>query len=225
MKGTSFYSRKLHSLLGIIPLGFFIVEHMLTNYSAFEGGKESFDSSVKFLNDLPLVTFLEIFGIFLPLLYHGVYGLYIAYQSRNNVSNYSYGRNIMFMLQRVTGVITFIFVVWHLYTTRFQVTLGNLTHEELGGHMNEILSQPIFFILYVIGVVAAVFHFSNGLWSFLVSWGITVGPRAQRVSSYICMFVFVIVSVLFILSLVAFTGSEFEAVSDVVNSAAALING
>lgn len=225
MKGNSFYSRKLHSLLGIIPLGFFIVEHMLTNYSAFEGGKEGFNSSVKWLNDLPLVTFLEIFGIFLPLLYHGVYGLYIAYQARNNVTNYSYGRNIMFMLQRVSGVITFIFVIWHLYSTRFQVAIGNLTHEELGAHMNEILSQPVYFILYLIGVIAAVFHFSNGLWSFLVSWGITVGPRAQRISSYICMGVFVIVSVLFILSLVAFTGSEFEAASGVVNSVAALING
>lgn len=225
MKGNSFYSRKLHSLLGVIPLGFFILEHMLTNYAAFEGGKESFNSSVKFLNDLPLIFFLELFGIWLPLLYHGVYGLYIAYQAKNNVGNYSYGRNVMFMLQRVTGVITFIFIIWHLYSTRFQVAVGNLSHEQLGGHMNEILSQPIYFILYTIGVLAATFHFSNGLWSFLVSWGITVGPRAQRVSSVICMGLFVIVSLLFIMSLVAFRGAEFQAASDIINSATAVFNG
>lgn len=126
MKGNSYYSRKLHSLLGVIPLGFFLVEHMLTNYEAFNAGKEGFLDAVHWLNSLPLVLFLEIFGIWLPLMYHGVYGLYVAYQSRNNVNNYSYARNQMFMLQRVTGVLTFVFVVWHFFDTRFQVALGNL---------------------------------------------------------------------------------------------------
>jgi succinate dehydrogenase / fumarate reductase cytochrome b subunit len=77
--------------------------------------------------------------------------------------------------------------------------------------MHDVASNPLFFILYIIGVVAAVFHFSNGMWSFLVSWGITVGPKAQRISSYIWMGVFVIVSALFLLSLVAFRGEEFDA--------------
>lgn len=213
MKGNSYYYRKLHSLLGVIPLGLFLIEHMLTNYEAFNGGEEGFLAAVEWLNSLPLVLFLEIFGIWLPLLYHGVYGLYVAYQSRNNVQRYSYGRNIMFMLQRLTGVITFVFVVWHFYDTRFQVALGNIAHEELGVRMHEMLTNPLYFVLYVIGVVAATFHFSNGLWAFLVSWGITIGPRAQRVSSYICMGIFVVMSILFVLALTAFTNEEFATVA------------
>lgn len=98
-----FYSRKLHSLLRVIPLGFFLVEHMLTNFAAFDGGKEAFQSSVKMLNDLPLIFFLEMFGIWLPLLYHGVYGLYIAYTAKNNVGNFNYGRNVAFLWQRIMG--------------------------------------------------------------------------------------------------------------------------
>ncbi|CAM3046630.1 succinate dehydrogenase cytochrome b558 subunit [Paenibacillus sediminis] len=216
MKG--FYSRKLHSLLGVIPLGAFIVEHVLTNFSAYEGGKEKFDSYVTLLNSMPIVWFLEIFFIFLPLLYHGVYGLYIAYQAKPNVGRFGYERNVRYLLQRITGVITFIFVIWHVYETRFQVALGNVTHEELGQHMNSIVSNPFVFTLYVIGVISAVFHFSNGLWSFLVSWGITIGPRAQRVSSYICMTLFVIISLMFILSLVAFRGEEFQAAASLMQS-------
>ncbi|MFD2670640.1 succinate dehydrogenase cytochrome b558 subunit [Marinicrinis sediminis] len=208
-KLNSFYSRKLHSLLGVIPLGFFLVEHMLTNYEAFSGGKEAFIEQVLWLNSLPLVLILEIVGIWLPLLYHGVYGLYIAYQARNNVTQHSYARNIMFMLQRVTGVMTLVFVVWHFYDTRFQVALGNIGHEDLAARMHELVTNPLYFVLYCIGIVAAVFHFSNGMWSFLVSWGITVGPRAQRVSSYIWMGVFVILSTLFILALTSFTNEEF----------------
>ncbi|MFD2610851.1 succinate dehydrogenase cytochrome b558 subunit [Paenibacillus gansuensis] len=218
MKGNSYYSRKLHSLLGVIPLGFFLVEHMLTNFAAVEGGKQGFNDLVAFLNGLPLVLVLEIFGIWLPLLYHGVYGLYVAYQSRNNVNNYGYFRNLMFTLQRVTGVLTFVFVIWHVFETRFQVAIGNVTHETLGEQMHSILSNPIFLALYIIGVVAASFHFTNGMWSFLVAWGITVGPRAQRASSYVWMILFVILSAMFITSLLAFTGSDFAETASAVSS-------
>ncbi|GGJ24774.1 succinate dehydrogenase cytochrome b558 subunit [Paenibacillus hunanensis] len=208
MKG--FYARRLHSLLGIIPLGLFFIEHMITNFSAYEGGKESFDQGVAFLNGLPLVLFLEIVFIFLPLLYHGIYGLYIAYQAKPNNNHFGNERNWRYTLQRVTGVLTFIYVAWHVYDTRFQVALGNVTHEQLGGIMHNIMTNPVTFVLYAIGVVSACFHFSNGLWSFLVTWGITVGPRAQRVSSYICMTIFVVVAVMFILSMVAFRNVEFQ---------------
>lgn len=216
MKG--FYSRKLHSLLGVIPLGFFILEHMITNFSAVEGGSDGFRDSVSWLNSLPLVLVLEIFGIWLPLLYHGVYGTYIALQAKPNNGRFSYERNWRYLLQRITGVIALVFIVWHVWETRVQVSLGNVTHEELGGLMHDIVSQPVFFVLYLIGVVAASFHFTNGLWSFCVSWGITVGPRAQRVSSYICMSLFAIVTVMFVWSLIAFRSSEFQA-----DTAAAII--
>ena len=136
MKGNSYLSRKIHSLLGVIPLGLFIIEHMLTNYSAYEGGAQGFKDSIKFLNDLPLVFFLELFGIWLPLLFHGVYGLYVAYQSNVNTGRFQYGRNWAFTLQRISGVITFIFIFWHLYQTRYQVFIGKVKHEELGGLMH-----------------------------------------------------------------------------------------
>lgn len=210
MNGNSYYYRKLHSLLGVLPVGFFLVEHLLTNYAAFHEGHLGFIEKVRWLNGLPLVFALELFGIWLPLLYHGVYGLYVAYTARYNVSNYGYIRNWMFVLQRVTGVITLLFVAWHVFETRVQVALGLISHDELGVRMHEIVTRPWAFALYVVGVVAASFHFANGMWSFLVSWGITVGPRAQRVSSYIWMGVFVLMSTMFVLALSAFVDASFQ---------------
>ncbi|UHA74574.1 succinate dehydrogenase cytochrome b558 subunit [Paenibacillus sp. 481] len=223
MKRGYFYSRKLHSLLGVIPLGFFLITHMVSNFSAFEGGKESFQDKVALINGLPLVFFLELFGIWLPLLYHGVYGLYIAYTSRNNVGNYNYGRNVAFLLQRITGVITFIFVTWHVYETRVQIALGNLRHEDLGTYMNGIFANPFMLAFYVVGAVAASYHFANGLWAFFVSWGVTVGPRAQAVSAKICMGLFVIMSVLFVLAIVGMRKEEFEAASALLETAKSVI--
>jgi succinate dehydrogenase / fumarate reductase cytochrome b subunit len=218
MKGNSYLPRKLHSLLGVIPLGLFFIEHALTNYSAYEGGPQGFKDSVDFLHGMPLVVFLEMFIIWLPILFHGVYGLYIAYQSDLNMGRFSYNRNWLFALQRITGVITFIFVAWHVYETRLQVTFGNTTYDELGSHMHDIVSNPVVFGVYIVAVLAATFHFANGLWAFLVSWGITVGPRAQKLSSNICMGIFVIVSVLFLLSLFAFRSDEFASAATAVLS-------
>lgn len=215
---NSYYSRKLHSLLGVIPLGAFLIEHMLTNYEAFNKGKEGYVDMVLWINGLPLVFFLELFGIWLPLLYHGVYGLYVAFQSRNNVPNYGYFRNWMFFFQRLTGVITLVFVTWHVFETRVQVALGKVEHADVGTLMHEILSNPLFFAFYVIGVVCASFHFCNGIWSFLVSWGITIGPRSQRVSTYVTMALFVIMSVMFVLALTAFTNSEFALAGDIIRA-------
>ncbi|KAI7257569.1 hypothetical protein KC345_g10758, partial [Hortaea werneckii] len=183
-----------------------------------EGGASGFTDSVLWLNSLPLVFFLELFGIWLPLLYHGVYGLYIAYQSKPNLNRFNLERNWRYTLQRVSGIITFIFIVWHLYETRFQVAVGNVEHEELGSVMHDIVSNPLLLTVYVIGILAACFHFSNGLWSFLISWGITVGPRSQKVSSVLCLGFFVIVSFMFLLSLVTFRDDEFQAASTALQS-------
>jgi succinate dehydrogenase / fumarate reductase cytochrome b subunit len=134
------------------------------------------------------------------------------------MGRFSYNRNWLFALQRITGVITFIFVAWHVYETRLQVTFGNTSYDELGNHMHNIVSNPVVFSIYIVAVVAATFHFANGLWAFLVSWGITVGPRAQKISSNICMGIFVIVSVLFLLSLFAFRSDDFASAAAAVLS-------
>ena len=99
----------------------------------------------------------------------------------------------MFYLQRITAYITFAFIVWHVWTLR-------IVGKAMGGHligydfMHGVLVDPINFGLYVIGLLAAVFHFTNGLWAFAITWGITVGPRAQRIMSVATMALFVLIS-------------------------------
>ena len=57
-QGTSFLWHKLHSLLGIIPIGAFLLEHLLSNFEALKG-PAAYGAQVKFLNALPLVRVLE----------------------------------------------------------------------------------------------------------------------------------------------------------------------
>jgi len=199
----SFINRRLHSLLGVIPVGFFLVEHLYTNFAMTRGIHE-FIEQVEWIWSLPFLPLLEVVFIYIPLLYHGIYGVYIAFQAKNNVSQYGTFRNIMFMLQRVTGIITLVYVVWHVWQTRVQLFIYDFTSAELADHTAQILQNPVTLTLYIIGLLAAVFHFSNGMWSFLVSWGITVGPRAQMISTWVWGVVFLILSYMGITSLLAF---------------------
>ncbi|GGK32893.1 succinate dehydrogenase cytochrome b558 subunit [Caldalkalibacillus thermarum] len=186
-----YFNRKLHSLLGVIPLGVFLLQHLFVNHYILYG-TESFNRAAQFMENLPLRYFLEAFFIFIPLLYHGVYGLYIAYQAKPNVLNYGFFRNVMFLLQRVTGVILIIFIAWHVWETRVAAAFGAEVNAQM---MIDILSSPFMVAFYIIGVVSAAFHFANGMWSFCVTWGITVGPKAQRISTYVWMVVFVILAI------------------------------
>lgn len=43
------------------------------------------------------------------------------------------------------------------------------------------------FLVYMIGIISTVWHFANGIWLFLVDWGITIGERAQRLTGYACI--------------------------------------
>ena len=195
-----FFYRRLHSLLGVIPVGIFLTEHLLVNHFA-TGGEASFNKAAGTMSSLPFKLFLETFIIFLPLLYHAIYGLYIAFTSNNNVGKYGYFRNWMFLIQRVTGVITFIFVAWHVWQTRIQVALGAEPDFQM---MADILSSPFMFWFYLIGIVSAVFHFTNGLSTFLISWGVTLSPRSQVITTYVTMILFIALSIVGIQALVAF---------------------
>ncbi|KKK38293.1 succinate dehydrogenase [Mesobacillus campisalis] len=199
-RNQEFLWRRLHSLLGVIPVGLFLVQHLVINHFATQG-PEAFNNAAHFMEGLPFRIFLEVFVIYLPLLFHAIYGIYIAFTAKNNTSRYGYFRNWMFMLQRITGIITLVFIAWHVWETRIAAAFGAEVNFNM---MADILASPFMFIFYVVGVLSAIFHFANGLWSFLVSWGITVSPRSQVISTYVTIGIFVVLSVIGIRALVAF---------------------
>ena len=188
----TFVLRKLHQLSGIMPLGFFLLEHFYTNSKALAGAA-SFNKAVEDLQTIPYILFVEIFGIFIPLIYHAVYGLVITAEARPNNLAYPYPRNWFYTVQRVTGVILFFFILFHVLNFRFGMIPGLNTvsvahHPEQSFDIvsREFRMIPIF-IIYMVGITATVWHFANGIWLFLVDWGITIGERAQRLAGYACI--------------------------------------
>lgn len=197
---SSFAIRRLHSLLGVIPLGVFLIQHLLVNHTATRS-EEAFNAASEFMGNLPFVLFLEIFIIYIPILFHGIYGIYIAFTAKYNVGQYSTYRNWMFLLQRVSGVIAFIFIAIHVYQTRVQVFFGEEVNFDM---VHQIVSNPAWLVFYIIGIIATVYHFANGLWSFMVTWGFTQSDKSQRVMSYVTAVIFVVVSFIGVQAILAF---------------------
>ncbi|TWK45339.1 succinate dehydrogenase cytochrome b558 subunit [Bacillus paralicheniformis] len=195
-----FVYRRLHSLLGVIPVGIFLIQHLVVNHFAANGA-EAFNNAAHFMENLPFRYVLEIFVIFLPLIYHAVYGVYIAFTAKNNANRFGFFRNWMFVLQRITGIVTLIFVSWHVWQTRIAAQMGAEVNFDM---MADILSSPIMLGFYIVGVLSTIFHFSNGLWSFAVTWGITVSPRSQRIATFVTMGVFVVLSYVGLRAILAF---------------------
>lgn len=173
-----FYIRRIHSISGIVPIGFFLLEHIFS-ISTVLGGKKAFDSTVAHLAAIPneVLIPLEILFIAIPFLFHGIYGLLIFNDAKNNAtSGYGYARNWQFYFQRITAIIVAAFLVYHVIALRFNKAMFIAAPYD---YMHAHLANPAIFAFYAVGLVATIFHFTNGIFTFCITWGITAGPRAQ----------------------------------------------
>ncbi|WP_033828256.1 succinate dehydrogenase cytochrome b558 subunit [Bacillus andreraoultii] len=196
-----FRHRRLHSILGVIPVGLFLIMHLMINYNATKG-PEAFNEAAGFMERLPFLIVLEFLFIYIPILFHAIYGVYIAFTAKNNLGRFGKFRNWMFFLQRVSGVILIIFIAWHVWETRLaKAFYGAEVNFDM---MANIVDNPFMLFFYILGIVAATFHLSNGLWSFCVSWGITVSPHSQKINTYVTIVIFLALSFVGVRAILAF---------------------
>ena len=206
-----FLLRRLHSLSGIVPVGAFLINHLLANSTAFLGAK-NFDHHIGIIHDLPWLVAIEFVFIFAPLAFHGIYGLVIAWQGKLNASEYPYLDNWRYTLQRITGYVAFAFILLHLAHFRFAYLFGGREYVEAyptfftftqAGFLGMWLPTWVWMMIYVVGTTAAVYHFCNGIVTFCITWGITVSVASRKKVSMAAGALGVVLMVWGVLSLVA----------------------
>lgn len=207
-----FLLRRMHSLSGVLPVGVFLCVHLFTNFQMLFG---TFQHEVDFIHNMPALLFVEVFGLWLPIAFHAALGFVYIFSGKANTRAYPYLDNWRYNLQRWTGFIAIIFIFVHIAKLRWGWSFGGLLDTPFySKQWDPALGQliplaqastalalqhafPWIIIFYAIGVLAAVYHWSNGLWTFAISWGLTVSVQAQRRWGHLC--------VLLGLSLTAFT--------------------
>jgi succinate dehydrogenase / fumarate reductase cytochrome b subunit len=199
-----FLIRRIHSILGLIPIGGFLCFHLAANASVLDGA-ETFQTRVDIIHRIgPTTLFaLEWGTIFLPILFHGLIGLIIVTRGKRNVLRYSYRENWRYTLQRWTGVIAFAFILYHVFHMHGWIRLPWWTEHvahPFGGakfdpeHATQTVAaalhaSKIVAVAYAVGILASVYHLANGLWTLGITWGVWTSPRAQRWANVPCVLV------------------------------------
>jgi succinate dehydrogenase / fumarate reductase cytochrome b subunit len=143
-----YLSRKLHSLSGLIPAGLFLVFH----FSRL--GLNIFKINIGFV----------VILFWIPFLFHIFYGVWIIVGGDLSFK-YAYYRNYLFIFQRITAVVIFVFIVLHIVSIQlFPDWINHLWYRAV----------------YLLGISSASFHFANGLFGLLTGWGIISGKTAQK---------------------------------------------
>lgn len=185
-------------------MGTFLVFHLYVNASAAQGA-DAYNVTALRLQRLPLAVWAEVIGIVLPLAFHGVSGLFLtATTSARALSDPpTRGERAMAILQRVTGVVLFPFLLFHLWTTRL-VQIRDHESLDLFRLMQAALASPWIHAFYIAGTLAATSHLASGLWSASRRWGLAESPLARAAIAVVAAGVFVALSAMGLRAVAAF---------------------
>jgi succinate dehydrogenase / fumarate reductase cytochrome b subunit len=196
-----FWLRRLHSLLGLV-FGAYVTVHLLVNASGF--WPRAYQENVDHIHSLePMLPLIEILFIFIPLLFHALYGIYITRAGvKFNTTKYNYGGNIRYTMQRWAGIILLLFIGYHIATLhKWGLALFGIHGYPMFNAQNvayqstaHAIKTPydsaalngLVIAFYLLGVWSAVFHWANGLWTSAIAWGLTVTANAQRKWGHVC---------------------------------------
>jgi len=180
-----FWMRRVFSFCGVVPLGIYVVWHLLNNIYAF-GGARAFDARLAQATGSPVYRPAIWLFVYLPFAIHAVIGLIITLRSRPNVLREPRFRNWKYVLQRVTAIGVLLFVPAHVYKTKIEPWREGFAIDF--AHMHEGMLEPITAAVYVLGMLGVSFHLANGLWLAGITWGFFTGPNGQRRGEWLSIF-------------------------------------
>jgi succinate dehydrogenase cytochrome b subunit len=187
-----FVIRRLHSLSGLVPVGAYMVIHLVTN-STVLNGPGAFQENVYKIHSLGrFLPGVEWTFIFAPILFHAIVGVWIVVGMNPNTASYPYMANRRYTWQRITGMIAFVFIMWHVFhmhgwfhnqawLSNFALPYGGAQFRPFNAASTagKALQNGVVFILYAAGMLACVFHLANGIWTMGITWGVWTSPKAQ----------------------------------------------
>lgn len=197
--------RRLHSLTGVI-FGGYVVVHLIVNATLLQStipflfGVEGdvYQNQVDRIHDVPFLVAVEWLAIYLPLLFHALYGIAVAVSGRPNADRYSYHKNWAYTAQRVTSIILLFFIAFHVlsmkgvfggaFGERLTFSPAYFATQTTINHMHA--AWWVGWVVYPIGILAATFHLANGFWTAGITWGLTITRQAQRLWGFVCVGLF-----------------------------------
>lgn len=192
---------KLHSLTGIVPTGFYLLQHLTLNSFSL-AGPQRFNDVIHFFETVPKHVLLaaEVLLLWIPILFHAVYGMFIVGRAKSNSlgGQYTFAENRMYSFQRWTGVVLFFFIFYHVASTTGIKYAQNSPEAIEYAAMSASFTANGYalLIVYAVGVLSASYHLAYGIWNFCIRWGITVSDQAQQTIRRAAAAIFIVVTLL-----------------------------
>jgi len=124
---VTFGLRSLHSVTGVLPTGLFMLVELWTHAKALHGP----DAHRAAVEGMTAGLWLQV-SIGLPMAFHAGYGVVLALRARYTVGRYPSSANWNYTLQRVTGLLAFLFIGLHLATFWWPLRAGWVPETSLG---------------------------------------------------------------------------------------------
>ena len=184
----------------------YVTIHLLVNASIFNVGSE-YQTQVNKIHSLPFLEGVEWSAIFLPFLFHAIYGIWITVNGRPNNGNYPYAKNSFYLLQRISAVILVLFVLFHVLSLKYHAFTAIPGFEwegkalvSIAEHMQSYWWLPV--LVYPLGILAAAFHTANGLWTGAITWGLTISAGSQKRFGLVCTAIGVVLALAGIVAMI-----------------------
>ena len=169
--GTSVGKKLLMAITGLAFCGF-LAAHLAGNLTLY-GGADAFNSYAAHLHSLgPLLTVAEL-GLLTLFIIHVLTGLVLflgnlkARPQRYAVSRTAGGRTVGSRTMPYTGVLIFLFIIYHLMNFHFV----DKSHTTIFAIVSGTFANPVQMILYIAAMVVVAIHVSHGFWSLFQTLG------------------------------------------------------
>lgn len=200
--------KRLQIWTGVLPVGLFLVSHLLTNARAIAGAG-AFDRAAAQIWRIPNLVAIEIGAIAMPMLLHVALGIMLGLTPQAAGDTVGYVRPWRLIAQRASGFFLVVYVVFHVSATRLSVARLR-GEQDLFDLMARQLEHPGVLAFQVAGVLAAAFHFGNGLTALAGPWGWSAGPKGRALAARLGVAAFAVLSLVGLLALLAFVHPAFR---------------
>lgn len=174
----SFLRARMGSLLAVVPLGVWTVDHLWRNLAAFRGASAWQDEVTS--HSHPLAFFLSSLLALVPLALHTVWGIGRLASARPNNVRYGTFANLKYAVQRLSAIGILLFLGAHLWLATLHPRFVEGHPEPFDDIANQMRHHGPTLTVYLLGTLGVAYHLANGLHSFAMGWGLVVSRRALR---------------------------------------------
>ena len=182
---TPLLKSRLGSFLAVVPLTFWVINHLWDNLSAFQALGERGDGGAAWQEAVtsyrhPFSMVLTFIIVLLPLLIHTGWGLMRLFTFKPNLGAYPNYGNLKYILQRITAVGALFFIGAHMWLAFLHPRLVEGNPEPFSDIAREMHHHMPTLVVYLLGTLGVCYHLANGLQGFAMGWGILASERSMR---------------------------------------------